>query len=216
MQNDSSIAKKIFIKMLCFGIALSLLHILLERAMAFAASDVALVDAVFVLNLAIILCDAAFFFVEYAFLAAALFRFSPRAVLGTILLPVAICLFKHLGNWWTFLITEQISDAINLRFSALTAASAIGIELMQYGLILAVLFGFKSRPERTRTLLVCGVLLAVNLLSRIIGDIEYGAPTSATEIGIMMAYYAFDIVLYYPAAFLFMSWLIGNTKEPTE
>ena len=216
MPHDSSIAKKLFIRMLCFGVALSLLHIVLERSMAFAGSDVALEDIVPILNLAIVLCDAVFFFVEYALLASALFRFSPRNVFGTILLPVAICLFKHLGNWWAFLITEHVTDAMNLRFSALTAAGAIAIELVQYGAILAVLLGFRNRPERTRTLLVCGVLLAVNLLSRIIGDVEYGAPSSAAEIGVMMAYYAFDIVLYGPAAFLFMRWLIGTTKEPTE
>ena len=216
MPHDSSIAKKLFIRMLCFGVALSLLHIVLERSMAFAGSDVALEDIVPILNLAIVLCDAVFFFVEYALLASALFRFSPRNVFGTILLPVAICLFKHLGNWWAFLITEHVTDAMNLRFSALTAAGAIAIELVQYGAILAVLLGFRNRPERTRTLLVCGVLLAVNLLSRIIGDVEYGAPSSAAEIGVMMAYYAFDIVLYGPAAFLFMRWLIGMTKEPTE
>ena len=216
MPHDSSIAKKLFIRMLGFGVALSLLHIVLERSMAFAGSDVALVDIVPILNLAIVLCDAVFFFVEYALLASALFRFSPRNVFGTILLPVAICLFKHLGNWWAFLITEHVTDAMNLRFSALTAAGAIAIELVQYGAILAVLLGFRNRPERTRTLLVCGVLLAVNLLSRIIGDVEYGTPSSAAEIGVMMAYYAFDIVLYGPAAFLFMRWLIGMKKEPTK
>ena len=216
MPHDSSVTKKLFIRMLCFGVAFSLLHIVLERSMAFVGSDVALMDILPLLDLAIVLCDAVFFFVEYALLASALFRFSPRMVPGTLLLPVAICLFKHFGNWWAFLITEHVTDAINLRLSALTAVGSIVIEMVQYGAVLAVLLGFKKRPERTRALLVCGVLLAVNLLSRIIGDIEYGAPTSAAEVGVMMAYYAFDIALYGPAAFLFMRRLIGTTKEPTE
>lgn len=218
MRQSPVTAKKLFLKMLCIGIALALLHIVLERSMAFAASDVALTALVRVLDVAIILCDAAFFFVEYALLASAVFHFPVASVMGAVLLPVALCLFKHLGNWWAFLITEKVSDAVNLRLSALTAAGAIAIELVQYALVLAVLLGCKGRSERVRVLLTCGVLLAINLVSRIIGDVEYGAPTSASEIGVMLAYYAFDIFLYFPVAALTITHIIQrqNKKDPTE
>jgi len=52
----------------------------------------------------------------------------------------------------------------------------------------------------------------------VIGDIEYGAPTSMGEIGVMLAYYAFDTFLYGPVAYLVMRFTVKkqNRKDPTE
>lgn len=218
MSQSNQTVKRLFLKLLVFGIGFSLLHIVLERCMAFAASDVTLSAWVRVLNVAIILCDAAFFFVEYAILFASLKQYGIGTSLSVILLPVALALFKHIGNWWAFLITENITQAIDIRLSAVTAFSSILIELLQYGLVLAVLLCFRKSPDGARLLLVCGILLAVNLISRIIGDIEYGAPTSMGEIGVMLAYYAFDTFLYGPAAYLVMRFTVKkqNRKDPTE
>lgn len=204
--------------MLIFGIVFSVLHFVLERSMAFVGSDVALVDLVLPLNIAIILCDAAFFFVTYALLFSSLSLFGTKDSIATLLLPVALTLFKHLANWWAFLITENVTEAINVRLSFMTAASSIAIELIQYGLILCVLLTLRKHPDGLRLLGICGVMLAINLLSRLIGDIEYGAPTSVNEIGIMIAYYAFDIFLYGPLAYLLMKFLVKREykKDPTE
>lgn len=212
------IAKKTFFKMLVFGLALSILHIVLERCMAFAGSDVALIDFVLPLNIAIILCDAAFFFIAYALLFSSLSRFGTKNSAAALLLPVALTLFKHLANWWAFLITENVTEAIDVRLSFMTAASSIAIELLQYSLIIGVLLALRKHPDGLRLLGFCGVMLAVNLISRLIGDIEYGAPTSAHEIGIMIAYYAFDIFLYGPLAYLLMRLIIKKEykKDPTE
>lgn len=217
MSHSTTTAKKLFFRMLILGVVFSLLHIVLERAMAFSGSDVALIGWIQPLNFAIILCDATFFFTVYALL------FSAIGLCGTkqssiLLLPVALALFKHIANWSFFLLTENVTQAVAVRLSFMTAASAIAIELLQYGLVLAVLFALRSHPDGIRLLGICGVMLAINLISRVIGDIEYGAPSSAKELGIMLAYYAFDIFLYFPVAYLVMRYIANrqNKKDPTE
>ena len=217
MSHSIPTAKKLFFRMLIFGVILSLLHIALERAMAFAGSDIALIGWVPPLNFAIILCDATFFFAVYALLFSAISLCGMKQP-AILLLPVALALFKHIVNWLVFLLTENVTQAVAVRLSFMTAASAIAIELLQYGLVLAVLFALRRRPDGFRLLGICGVMLAINLLSRMIGDIEYGAPSSAKEIGIMLAYYAFDIFLYCPVAYFTMRYIIKrqNKKDPTE
>ena len=217
MSHSTPTVKNLFFKMLIYGVALSLLHILLERAMAFAGSDVALVGAVPFLNLAIVLCDAAFFFILYALVLSAT-RFGVKQPPAVLLLPVALAFFKHIANWMAFLITENITKAIDVRLSFTTATSSIAIELFQYALVLAVLWLLRKHPDGIRVLSVCGVMLGINLFSRLLGDISYGAPTSLAEIGVMLAYYSFDIFLYGPFAFQAMRWLVKKQiqKEPTE
>lgn len=200
--NPSS--KSIFLRVLSVGVALSVLHVLMERLMAFAASDVAKDMWVRPLNIAIILCDAAFFFLLYGWILQSIRSFGTSSSLSSILLVIAITLFKHLGNWMAFLVTENITQAVTLRLSFMTAASSIAIELLQYGAVLAVAIWGKRKPIQTRLLFVCGILLFINLLSRLIGDVEYGAPATSAEIWIMVAYYAADIGLYGPIAYLTM------------
>ena len=207
MSHATPTVKKLFFKMLIYGFALSLLHILLERTMAFAGSDVALLGAVPFLNLAIVLCDATFFFILYALVVSST-RFGARQALAVLLLPVALALFKHVANWIAFLITENITHAIDVRLSFTTATSSIAIELLQYALVLAVLWLLRKHPDGIRLLGICGAMLAINLFSRLIGDIDYGAPTSLAEIGVMLAYYSFDIFLYGPLAYQAMRWIV--------
>lgn len=201
----NSSSKPIFLRILSVGIALSFLHVLMERLMAFAASDVAKDVWVRPLNIAIILCDAAFFFLLYGWLLQSIQKFGVNASLSSILLIVAVTLLKHLGNWMAFLVTENITQAVTVRLSFITAASSIAIELLQYGAVLAIAICGKRKPIQTRLLWVCGILLFINLLSRLLGDIEYGMPSSSAEIWIMVAYYAADIGLYGPIAYLTMN-----------
>lgn len=204
--------------MLSVGIVFSVLHTVLERGLAFSVSDVSLNWLTRPLDIAITLCDAAFFFLLYALLFSSLARFGTAQSLSAILLPVALAIFKHIGNWLTVLVTENVTQAMYIRLTFVTAASSIAIELFQYGLVLAVLLGCKKYPERMRLLLVCGIMVAINLISRLIGDIEYGAPTSTRELGIMLAYYAFDIFLYGPVAYFLMCFTAARQyrKDPTE
>ena len=169
--------------------------------MSFAASDIALFSLVRYLNIAIILCDALFFFMIYAFLLRSVADLGDAKSLPIILLAVALTLFKHIGNWGVFLITENVTDALNIRLSFLTAVSSIGIELLQHAVTIAIAYACARKPQRVRIMLVCGVMLAINLVSRLIGDIEYGAPASPSEILIMIAYYSADILLYGPVAY---------------
>lgn len=217
MSHSTPTVKTLFCKALLFGVAFSLLHILLERMMAFADSDVAFFWAIDILNSSIELCDAAFFFVLYALVFAAI-RHDVKESLSILLLPAALSIFKHLVNWMVFLITENITNAFDIRLSFPTATSSIFIELFQYALILAVLWLLRKHPENTRLLGICGIMLAINLISRAIGDIAYGAPTSAAEIGVMLAYYSFDIFLYVPLAYQVMKQIVKKQiqKEPTE
>ena len=188
----------VFFKILIFGILFSALHLVLERGLSFAASDVALTFLVRPLNIGIILCDAASFFVCYAFFLISTTCFGTRKSIASFFLLVALTLAKHLGNWMAFLATEKVTSAIDIRLSALTAVSSILIELLQHAFVIVALllllhFG---KSEKSAALSVCGIMLAVNLISRIITDIDYGAPTSSAEVWVMVAYYLFDVLLY--------------------
>ena len=201
--------KTVFFKILLFGALFAVLHIALERGLSYAASDVSLTALVRPLNVAIILCDAASFFLLYALVLTSASLFGTKRSTASFLLLIALTLFKHLANWMIFLVTENVTSAINIRLSALTAASSIFIELLQHALVIVcilILFRKPSEKEPTKiaTFAICGVMLAVNLISRVITDIDYGAPSSAAEIWVMVAYYLFDILLYVGGAYIVM------------
>lgn len=192
----------VFLKILIFGILFSALYIVLERSQAYVSSDVALTFLVRPLNIGIILCEAVSFFIGYALLLVSVSSFGVRKSISSFLLLIAFTLAKHLGDWMVFLITEKVTSAINIRLSALTAVSSIFLELIQHALVIVVCLVFfgKDRqfntPSKNAIFAVCGIMLAVNLISRIITDINYGAPTSTAEVWVMVAYYLSDILLY--------------------
>lgn len=192
----------VFLKILIFGILFSALYIVLERSQAYVSSDVALTFLVRPLNIGIILCEAVSFFIGYALLLISVSSFGVRKSISSFLLLIALTLVKHLGDWMVFLITEKVTSAINIRLSSLTAASSIFLELLQHALVIVVFLVFfgKDRqfntPAKSASFAVCGTMLTVNLISRIITDINYGAPSSTAEVWVMVAYYLFDILLY--------------------
>ena len=208
---DTAYSKQtIFIKMLMWGLFLAVIHIVLERVLAYVATDVALVAFVRPLNIAIILCDAMGFFVTYSLLTLSVSRIGTGGSSAAILLTVVLTLVKHLGNWLVFLISENVTSAIDWHLSAMTAASSILIELVQHAtIILALALIFSPRrslenPVKVGLLSVSGIMVAINVISRIITDVEYGAPSSSAEIWVMVAYYAFDIVLYGVVGYVLM------------
>lgn len=213
--------RSLFFNTLLFGLLFAILHIVLERCMAFASSDVALSYLTRPLNIAITLCDAVCFFIVYAFAILAVSRFGAKASSATLLLLFAISLAKHLGNWATFLITENISSAIDIRLSAMTTASSVFIEWLQNA-ALVVLCLILLSPKRTlenpvkiTSLSVCGMMVLLNVLSRIALDVEYGAPTSTAEVWVMVAYYLFDILLYGVVGYFIMKGLLRQKhSEP--
>ena len=121
---------------------------------------------------------------------------------ATLLLLFAISLAKHLGNWATFLITENSSSAIDIRLSAITTASSVFIEWLQNAALVVLCLILLSpkrtleNPVKVTSLSVCGMMVLLNVVSRIALDVEYGAPSSTAEVWVMIAYYLFDILLY--------------------
>ena len=203
MKDKTYSQKSVLLKILLFGLLFSVLHILLERVLSYASADVALAPLTRPLNIGIILCDAVGFFIGYALFASLLFTHDETqkksAFLPPFLLLPAITVFRHVGNWLVFLMAENVTSAIDLRLSFLALLSALLIEFFQHGIILALaLFVLYPRnaSSRATALTVSAVMLAINLISRIISDVDYGAPASTAEVWIMVAYYLFDIVLY--------------------
>ena len=204
--------KSVLLKILLFGLFFSVLHILLERVLSYASADVALMHLTRPLNIGIILCDAVGFFIGYALFSSLFFTHSETKkksdFIPPFLLLPAITVFRHVGNWLVFLMTENVTSAIDLRLSFVALLSALLIEFFQHAIILAfALFVLYPRNASSRmtALTVSAVMLAINLISRIISDVNYGAPASTAEVWIMVAYYLFDIVLYGMIGYLSIS-----------
>lgn len=216
--------KSVLLKILLFGLLFSVLHILLERVLSYASADVALMHLTRPLNIGIILCDAVGFFIGYALFSSLFFTHSETEkksdFIPPFLLLPAITVFRHVGNWLVFLMTENVTSAIDLRLSFLAVISALLIEFFQHGVILLlglfVLFPRCATPKIT-ALTTSAVMLAVNLLSRLISDVEYGAPTSAAEAWVMVAYYLFDVLLYGAIGYISMLLILRHkTKTSAE
>ena len=199
--------------MLLWGCTLSALHILLERWQALSLSDVALNKFAHPLDIALILCDAAFFFIEYSLLASSLVHFGPKKSISPAILLALLTILKHLINLLVFLIAENVTQPAILRNNAINAASAIAIELFQFVLVLLVLFLLRKREIQFPLLGTCVIMLIINLLSRIITDID----AHGRDIGTMIAFYSFDLILYGPAALFLMTWIATRQtkKDPT-
>ena len=214
MKENTYTPKKCLLKMLIIGLVLSAVHIALERLMSWAGSDIALRGLVGPLNWGLILCDAALLFACYGLMIFAIYRFGTTESLSLILMTFAITLIKHLGNWFVFLWTENVTSALNIRLSATTAASGIAIEFLQHAVILTVvLLQLRAKPSVKRAVLgTCITMVLFNVVSRIIGDIEYGAPSSAAETWIMVLYYALDIILYGVIGYFCLSLLCRNAR----
>ena len=213
MKDKTCSPRNVFLKILLFGLLFSLLHIVLERCLSFAASDVALASLMRVLNVGIILCDAVGFFIGYGLLAVSVrFGDKKRAYLATLLL-VALTVFRHIGNWGAFLVTDNVTSAIDLRLSFLAAFSAMLIEFFQHAVILlaslTVLMPKQIAPGGV-AITFSAVMLTINLISRIISDFEYGAPSSAVEVWVMIAAYLFGILLYGGIGFFLVKAVANN------
>ena len=190
--------KRTLIKILLFGLLFAALHILLERTLSYTSTDISLTHLLRWLNLATTLCDAASLFVCYALLSTLLIRFSFRETLPSVLLATLLIPVKHLGNAAAYFITDNVTLANDIKAAYIAVLSAVALEVFQMG---AVVFLFllcqkKQSPAKSYLLSACAVMVIINILSRLLGDIDYGAPTSAAEGWVMIAYYAADIVLY--------------------
>ncbi len=212
----------VFFKLLVAGILHTLIHILLERWHSYAVSDVTLSLSAHLVDIGLIVWDATYFFIIYALLFVSLRHFGRSASLGAILLVVALSLFNHLGNWAAFLLTENVTASADVTLSFINAISAVAIEMIQYLFVLGLALWLLS-PRRTPPvsdeilcLATCGILLAINLISRMIGDIEYGLPDSQAEAWGMVAYYLFDILLYGGLGYLDMTHTMKKEKTHIE
>ncbi len=202
MKDNTYSPKTTFLKILYWGMLFAIFHIVLDRALAYVSVDVALRSLLRPLDISIIVCDALGFFVCYALLLSSVCRFGIKQSFSSALLVIALSFFKHIGNWMVFLVLEDVSEAYNIRLSALNAASSILIELLQHAILFclfAILLSPRRKgkaPEKIGIAATSGVLLLINLFSRLALDLDYGAPSSSAEAWLMVGYYLFDILLY--------------------
>ena len=216
MNNKSLSPSRILWMVFLFGLLFVACHIALERTLANISTDIAREKLAATLNHAIVLLDAAGFFVCYGLILGSVCRFSAKKTLPAIFTAAAVILIKHLGNLAIFLATEPNVSPITIKLNTSAALSAIGIELFQLVLVAAIILilARKCRPS-VPIIAICAVMVAINVISRLIGDIDYGAPTSVAEGAIMVAYYSFDILLYGVAGFFSIGLISLITKKGT-
>ena len=208
-------------KILLFGLAFSALHIALERGLSFAVSDIALSAWVRILNIGIILCDAVGFLIGYALLQALALHGGKRQAFPALVLLVAVSVFRHIGNWGVFLLTDKVSSAVDLRLSFLAALSALIIEFVQHAAIFLLTLPLLNKEKPTKSKIfpaaatVAVTMLVINLLSRILADIEYGAPSSSAEVWVMIGYYLFDVLLYGVVGFFTIQAILNRETNST-
>ena len=219
MQDKLYTKQTVLFKILIFGLLFAALHIILERTQATVTTDIAFRPLTVPLNFAIILCDATSFFVLYAYVQFSVAHFGRKQSAASCLLIIALAIAKHIANWLIFLTTENITKAYEIHLSWYTAISSISIEVFQHALVIAACLFFlaphrdQQKASRHARLTICAIMLLFNIVSRIILDIDYGAPNSFPEVLAMIAYYLFDILLYGVVAYLTMIMVEKHEKK---
>ncbi len=107
---------------------------------------------------------------------------------------------------------------VNLKKAAQHLGSQVKVDALEFNKI------YSGTNPMHSTMLVAGIILSViKIISRIRYDIfyasVYGAPSTASEILIMVFYYLFDIfvcIVFYTVCWLFLSKLCERNKKLTE
>ncbi len=219
MKDTNYTPKTVFRKLLICGLIFAVIHTVLERSLSTVMSDVALDWLARPLDIGIILCDVFYFFVLYGFSLFSAHCFGPRASLASLLLLFALSLVMHIGNWATFLISENITQAHDLRLSYIAMLSSILIAVVQHALVILGLCITLSRNRAERNpkiaaAVTAAIMVFLNLLSLLIRDIDAGLPDSTAETLVIIAAYLFDILLYGLAGYAIIRMIFRKeTKE---
>lgn len=185
----------------------------------FILSDVLLSGTVlpFLLDALLLFCNYLFYWIAFAFLLYALFRFDLKACVPLLAVYVGAVVFRYLAN--------QVADfcvfgfpTINEFFSLYLPYCLLDVflDLVQVGIAVWIAVSLKNAatlPERLifselpitkiwdmkKTVLRAAVWISVvpaafRLVSRVIYDVWYGAPQGLADLLWMIAAYLFDFV----------------------
>ena len=150
------------------------------------------------LALAQTLCIAFGFALFYSFTAFLMQEMGLAKTLPFLLIAVLLTLYRTaLALGGTYFIDGVIGYEF-LSYELPTALLSFALELVQYFLVIFLVWLMQKRAvSLPRTLLgIALTVTGINVASRILLDIQIGAPTSMREILQMVVAYASDILIY--------------------
>ncbi len=194
------------------------------------SADIAYAESVLplVLNIFSDLLQLAAIFVSYAAVIGAVFRGGLRAAMPAALIYLLASLFGACAN----LVIDLVFHAGGEVFVALLAISLLGVlfEMLQLMLVLfgtrllarryagplvpTSLFSLRVRPQLA-AFLSAMLVLVVQAGGRLLYDVSYGAPTSASEVAEMVTGYGGDLLTAF-LGYCGMTLILMSGRERTE
>ena len=202
---DNKKYRKIIICMIVIGVLLFSLYFLIGRIQVSLLSDVLFQNSFWIkllpfLQTLITLLSFALF---YGISVFALYHYGIKKIPAAAAIVVLLTLFKYAVSLIGSLLIDRI-DAYSFKMVKLpTTLLSLLLELIQYAVILTVAwFALRQLKENTATAYrrplarVSLTVMVINIASRIVYDIGYGAPTSLGEVLLMALAYISDVLLY--------------------
>lgn len=133
----------------------------------------------------------------YSFTAFLIKNINFKKTLPFIFAVVGITLYRSLLSLGGRYFIDGMVDYDFFMFALPTQVLSFALELAQYLLILLVAWlSLRKAPLNTSLLYISLTVMILNIGSRILYDVGYGAPTSNREVIQMVLAYASDILLY--------------------
>lgn len=201
------------------GIALYTACFVFARLEVMITSDILMVDSLpakllsFLQTLAIVLGFALF----YSFTSVLCHYIKFKRTLPFIFLVMGITLYRALLSLGGRYFIDGITGYDFFLYILPSQVLSFGLEVAQYLLVLLIVWiSLKEQDDgalRRSQLLISLTVMLLNIASRILYDIGYGAPTSSQEFLQMGIAYASDILLYGVLLFFAMHLLTAWAKK---
>ncbi len=175
--------------------------------------------------------EVAAFFISYAYLISLGSSHGVRALAGTLPISAGAAVYRYVANLLFSYVREGAPAGDEVLWDILmSAVIPVLLEWVQLGIValLCVLI-LKHReqavptarvsptvssknPERNCILAAAGVVSAARVLSRVVYDIRYGAPSNLSDALWMTAYYSADVLIGVLGYFL-MRLIVSRLKK---
>ena len=204
---DNKKYRKILLGITVIGLLIFSLYFLLGRIQVSLMSNVLFQDSFWITLLPFLqtLITILSFALFYGISVLVLCHCGMKKTIVAAAIVVLLTLFKYAALLLGSLVIDRIDPYSFVAVKLPTSLLSLLLEVMQYAVILTVAwFALRRQKENTTTvppyrrplIRVSLTVMLINIASRIIYDIGYGAPTSSREVLLMVLAYVSDILLY--------------------
>ena len=206
------------------GFILFVLHLIIGRIHVSLMSDVLFQNGFLVrflpfLQTLLTVCSFALFYGVSAYCYS---YYGIKKKLFVIITVVLLTLFKYASSLIASLLIDRMDAEVFMLLKLPTTLLSFALEAVQYAAVFVIIWlANRNTPSDKQVLgrpflFISLTVMLINVASRIVYDIGYGAPTSSAEVFRMIVAYASDILLYGVVLYLLMFLVIKVIRSHIE